>query len=235
MNAYVVVDTETTGTNPLKNDIIEIGAVYVEDGQVKKTFNTLVHPNEAITEYITSITGITNEMVEKAPTIETVMPEFLAFCKDAILIGHNVIVFDYRMLKVKASKLGLAFKTTAIDTLMIARKKLAYLPSRKLQDLCLYYKIDLVNAHRAYDDAYATYQLFIKLYEAFYEMDRELFEPEEMLWDMPKFVPMTKKQKNYLLKLTNMHTISLEKQINSLSKSEASHMIDKIISEYGKA
>lgn len=235
MNAYVVVDIETTGTNPLKNDIIEIGAVYVENGEVKDTFDTLVCPNEEIIPYITSITGITNEMVENAPNIEEVMPRFIKFCKGAPLIGHNIIVFDYRMLKVQAMKLGLAFETEALDTLIIARKKLEHLPSRRLQDLCVHYKIALINAHRAYDDAYATYKLFTKLYKDFYQEDPTLFQPEKMTWTMPKFVPMTKKQKNYLLKLIELHTIKLAEDLNKFSKSEASRTIDKIINEYGKA
>jgi DNA polymerase-3 subunit alpha (Gram-positive type) len=235
MNTYVVVDIETTGTKPLESDIIEIGAVYIEDGKVKDTFNTLVRPTQMITSYITSITGITNEMVQKADPIEVVMPKFITFCKSAVLIGHNVIVFDYRMLKVKATRLGLPFEKKAIDTLTIARKVLGHLPSRKLGDLCAYYDIPLMNAHRAYDDAYATYLLFTCLQKDFYENNKILFEPEKMTWELPKFVPITKKQEGYLLKLMEMHKIKYAQDIRLLSKSEASRKIDQLIQEYGKS
>ncbi|MGL4797869.1 MAG: 3'-5' exonuclease [Cellulosilyticaceae bacterium] len=234
MNKYVVVDIETTGTKPLESDIIEIGAVFIENNQVKKTFNQLIYTPQVITEYITSITGIDNAMLEDAPTIEEVMPAFVAFCEDVPLVGHNVIVFDYRMLKVKATKVGLKFEKEAVDTLILARKFLQDLPSRKLGDLCGYYDITLTNAHRAYDDAYATYELFRKLEDAFYKQCPEAFVPERIEWDMPKLVPITPKQKKYLLNLCEMHKIELEKPIDTYTKSEASKWIDGIIREYGK-
>ena len=85
MNHYVVLDIETTGTHPIRNEIIEIGAVYVENGKPIKKFNQLVRPNEEISEYITSITGIDYEMVKDAPSIEEVMPKFIEFCGNSIL------------------------------------------------------------------------------------------------------------------------------------------------------
>lgn len=234
MKAYVVVDIETTGTQPLNSDIIEIGAVYIEDDKVVDTFNRLVKPGQVISPYITCITGITNEMVAHEKTIEEVMPHFIKFCKNATLIGHNLIVFDYRMLKVKATRLGFKWNQTAIDTLIIARKMLADLPSRKLKDLCDYYEISLVNAHRAYDDAYATYQLFTKLKDDFYKIEPQLFQPQIVDWEIPKIYPITIKQKKYLIKLTDKYKIVIEKDIDSLTKSEGSQMIDKIIREYGR-
>ena len=116
MKEYVVVDIETTGTQPLHSDIIEIGAVYIKEGQVVGKFSELVCPTQEISEYITGITGITNELVKDARCIEEVLPEFIAFCKEAPLVGHNLIVFDYRMLKVKATRLGLLFQKQAVDT-----------------------------------------------------------------------------------------------------------------------
>lgn len=234
MDRYVVVDIETTGTKPLSSDIIEIGAVYIENNEVKKKYNQLVYTHEEISSYITSITGINNEMLEGAPTIEEVMPEFVAFCEDAPLVGHNLIVFDYRMLKVKATRLGIPFEKYALDTLVLARKFLPHLPSRKLGDLCVYYNIELTNAHRAYDDAYATYELFRKLQIEFGELDLKAFKPEKLTWEMPKFVPITPKQKKYLLNLCEMHKIVLDKSMDVYSKSEASKLIDGIIREHGK-
>ena len=224
----------TTGTQPLKSDIIEIGAVYIENQKVIKKFSSLVKPNELISEYIESITGISNEMVRNERTIEEVLPEFLEFCGEVPLVGHNLIIFDYRMLKVKATRLGYAFNKKAVDTLVIARQMLAGLPCRKLGDLCDYYEIDLLNAHRAYDDAYATNKLYEKLAEDFLEEAPELFEPERLTWEMPEFVPLTSRQKNFLAKLCKMHDVRLEQEIETYSKSEASREIDRIIREYGR-
>lgn len=234
MNTYVVVDIETTGTHPLTSDIIEIGAVYIEKGEVIGKFNQLICPTQEILPYITLITGITNEMVQYEPPIETVMPQFLEFCKEAPLIGHNIILFDYRMLKVKAVSLGLDFNKTGADTLVIARKMLQDLPSRKLGDLCEHYDIVLEHAHRAYDDAFATHELYQKLYGQFFNEAPELFDPVPMVWEIPKNVPLTQRQKAYLLSLCSKHEIKLKQQIDTLSKSQCSKLIDNIISEYGK-
>ncbi len=234
MNKYVIVDIETTGAHPVDSEIIEIGAVYIEGGQVKKIFNELVRPTQVISDYIISITGITNEMVADAPPIEEIMPRFLDFCEDVPLIGHNIILFDYRMLKAKAIALGAKFEKTGIDTLVISRKMLAHLPSRKLGDLCEHYSISLENAHRAYHDAFATYELFEKLREEFEEQEPKLFIPEPMRWDVPKREPMTKKQKTYLESLCKRHRLSLPKGYENLTKSECSKLIDKIIVNHGK-
>ncbi len=235
MDAYVVVDIETTGGHPINNEIIEIGAVYVENGEVKASFNELVRPNELISDYIIGITGITNEMVADALPIEKVMPQFIAFCKDVPLVGHNINLFDYRMLKAKATLLNLPFERKCVDTLVISRKMLGELPSRKLGDLCVYYNISLENAHRAYDDAYATYELFRNLERDFKDKEPRLFRPEILKWEVPKYVPMTKRQKSYLEALCARHQIVPEVDINKFSKSEASRFIDSIISKYGKA
>ena len=209
MKEYVVVDIETTGTQPLHSDIIEIGAVYIKEGQVVGKFSELVCPTQEISEYITGITGITNELVKDARCIEEVLP-------------------------VKATRLGLLFQKQAVDTLILARKFLKDLPSRRLGDLCTHYRIELTHAHRAYDDAYATYELYCKLNEAFYTMHPEAFEPEMMTWEMPKWVGITPKQSSFLKALSEKYEVALEQPIHAYSKSEASRLIDKIISEYGR-
>ncbi len=234
MKKYVVLDIETTGTHPLRSDIIEIGAVYIENHKVKKTFNELICPNEVITPYITSITGITNEMVRDKRKIEEVLPEFIEFCEQVPLVGHNIILFDYRMLKVKADKLKLAFERELLDTLTISRKMLEALPSRKLGDLCQYYNISLEHAHRAYDDAFATYNLYEKLIDDFYHIDASLFKPSTVEYEQQKVTPLTAKQKNYVLKLCAWHNLEKIEGLDELTKSEASRLIDKIISQYGR-
>lgn len=234
MNRYVVLDIETTGTHFMRNEIIEIGAVFIENGQVVRTFNELICPKEEISEYITSITGIDNELVKDAPPIEEVLPRFLAFCEDVPLVGQNINLFDYRMLKVSATKLGYKFEKSGVDTLVIARKMLADLPSRKLGALCEHYNISLENAHRAYDDAYATYELYRALEDEFKKQEPKLFKPKPMIWEIPKWEPITAKQKSYLASLCKKHELVLDLNVDKLSKSEASRTIDKIIAQYGK-
>ena len=101
-NNYVVFDIETTGLDPEFDEIIEIGAVKIKDGIKIDTFNSLIKPEYEIDEFITELTGITNEMVENAPSIDEVLPKFMDFIKDYIIIGHNVnfdINFFYDNLK----------------------------------------------------------------------------------------------------------------------------------------
>ena len=122
-DSYVVVDLETTGLQPAKDRILEIGAVKVENGEVKDTFCTFINPRMAIPPFIQALTGITQDMVENAPTAEQAFYEFLDFCGDRDLMGHN-LMFDYSFLKHQAANLKLSFEKRGIDTLKIARSVL---------------------------------------------------------------------------------------------------------------
>lgn len=233
-NEFIVLDLETTGSQPIKDEIIEIGAVKVINGNIVSTFNKLIKPRKEIPEYISKLTGISNDMVANAPYIEEVLPGFLNFCDNDVIVGHNVTLFDYRMLKAKANEQGYGFEKYGIDTLLIARKFLKHLPSRKLGDLCHYYEIDLTNAHRAYDDARATHELLRHLIINFYENSPEFFAPRKMAWKVPKQSPITSKQRYFLNHLIKSHHIVAEYNLNELSKSEASREIDGIIRKYGR-
>ena len=87
----VFLDIETTGLSHLKNKITEIGAVRIENGQVVETFNELVNPEQLISEEITNLTGITNEMVVDKPIINEVLPRFLEFAKGCVLVALSLI------------------------------------------------------------------------------------------------------------------------------------------------
>ncbi len=230
----IVLDLETTGSQPVKDEIIEIGAVKTVKGEIVDVFSALVQPRSEIPEYIEMLTGISNDMVANSPYIEEVLPKFLKFCKDDVIVGHNVALFDYRMLKVKANKQGYAFEKRAIDTLILSRKFLADLPSRRLGDLCQYYKIDLSSAHRAFHDAKATHELLQHLIKDYYGGCPEAFAPRTMAWKVPKQSPITDRQKGFLKYLLGTHKIEFKEDINKLSKSEASRKIDTIIREYGR-
>lgn len=228
MNQFVVFDLETTGCNPVTNSIIEIGAIKIEGGEIVSKYHKMVNPQIQIPHFITEITGITDEMVAGHPTIYEVLPGFLDFCEGDYILGHNVS-FDYRFIKSKCCEAGYVFNKKALDTLAIARRFLKHLPSRSLGPLCEYYGIDLRNAHRAVHDAEATYQLFQCLVNDFIDQDKEVFTAKEMIWNPPKQDMITEKQKKYLTSLVKVHRIELNKEIETLTKSEASRMIDQIL------
>ena len=97
-DVYKRQDLETTGLNPKTERILEIGAVLVENGEVKDRFSALIDPKRQISQRIVELTGITDEMVAGKPDIQEALPEFLKFCKDYPLLGHHII-FDYSFLK----------------------------------------------------------------------------------------------------------------------------------------
>ena len=232
-DSYVVVDLETTGLQPAKDRILEIGAVKVENGEVKDTFCTFINPRMAIPPFIQALTGITQDMVENAPTAEQAFYEFLDFCGDRDLMGHN-LMFDYSFLKHQAANLKLSFEKRGIDTLKIARSVLPELESRSLTSLCEYFQINGEQAHRAFHDALATHEVYKQLKKRAREGQERLFVPVPLLYKAKKQGPITNSQKAYLNDLVKYHKISLDVEIDSLTKNEASRKIDKIISEYGR-
>lgn len=230
---YVAFDLETTGLSCDTDEIIEIGALKVKDGKVCDRFTTLIHPKKEITPKISGITGITNEMVKDAPDAAAVIPKFLEFCGNEVLLGHN-IMFDYKFTKTFARKYGIPFEKTGIDTLKIARKVLPELPSRSLESLCNYYHVVNSAAHRAYHDALATakiYQMMAHFYEKAYP---KLFEPSPLEYKVRKNQPATEKQKTYLTSLLAYHSIQMDVNLQEMTKSEVSKVIDRIILQYGR-
>ncbi len=162
-NQFVVFDVETTGLNPFQDEIIEIGAVKIVNGNIIEQFQTLIHPQNEIPEEITNITTITNDMVKDSPDGEKVILDFYKFCENCILVGYN-ISFDYAFISNLIKKVGLSFDNELIDALVLAKEKL-YLPRYKLINVVEALKLKLNNAHRALADAVATAQVFLKLNE----------------------------------------------------------------------
>lgn len=161
-NKFVVFDIETTGLSHLKNNITEIGAVRVEDGKIVETFNELVNPEQVISEEITNITGITNEMVADKPLIKEVLPRFLDFSKDCVFVAHNA-EFDISFIKTNAKRLNIEFDPTFIDTMGFARTLLPNLKNHKLNTLCKELQVSLLNHHRASCDAEACAGILLEL------------------------------------------------------------------------
>lgn len=235
-DGFVAVDIETTGLNPVSDRIIEIGAVRVKDGQAIAEFDTLVNPERELGSFITELTGITDAMLTSAPDIESALREFLAFAGEgSVLLGHN-ISFDYSFLKKNMLDIGEDFERRGVDTLKIARKTLPELKERSLTVLCEYYQIQNERAHRACDDAKATLALYFRLKKEFYGREEEtdrLFVPEPLVYPVKKDSPITAAQLKYLRALLRYHGLTPEKEPESLTKSEASRQIDKIILAYG--
>lgn len=236
MRSYVSLDLETTGLNPRLDRIIEIGALKVENGEIADTFCTFVNPGRGLEERTTDLTGIEDEDVEGAPYIEEILPDLFQFLSDLPLLGHSVL-FDFSFLKKAAVDLKIPFERNAVDTLKIARKYLAALEHRNLDYLCDYYKIPH-RAHRALEDARATHVLYGKLAEDFYEKEsgevaqgqgkRNLFEAAPLQFQIKRDTPVTKAQKEQLYRLIEQHKIVLNADVERLTRSEASRLIDKI-------
>lgn len=230
---YVALDIETTGLRPEQDEIIEIGAVRYREGVPVERYSSLIKPNSIISSRITEITGITNEMVKNERTCEEVLSEFLLFVGEEDIIGHNVR-FDYSFLKAHAFKQKKNFDNKAIDTLYLAKKLHPDFESRALSAMCLCYGIVNEHAHRAYDDAKACAQLYEKMYTHFGENNLELFQAKTIIYKVKKEESITSRQKFYLNDLVKYHKINLESPVDSLTKSDASRLIDKIILNYGR-
>ena len=233
INTYVAFDLETTGLNVETDSIIEIGALKVKEGKVVERFMEFVRPEQKISSLVTELTGITNEMVEHARPTEEIIKDFVSFCEDHILVGHNVM-FDYKFTKKYASKYGLPFEKQGIDTLKIARKVHKDLESKSLGALCEHYGVVNAAAHRAYHDALATAKIYHMMAHYYEQGNESLFQPQSLFYKPAKVQPATKKQLVFLESLLEVHHISCEKEITSLTRSEASKMIDHIILQYGK-
>ncbi len=158
---YIVFDLETTGTNYKSDRIIEISAVKVKDAIVTDTFSTLVNPQCPIPYHATRVNGITDEMVKDAPLLTDVLPQFLEFITDYVLIGHNIHTFDLRFIYKAAQELLQAeVPNDYLDTLYMARQCLPQLSHHKLTDLAEYYQIDTTGAHRALQDCIMNQQCY---------------------------------------------------------------------------
>ena len=161
---YVVFDIETTGFSPVTNRIIEIGAVKVENGQIVDRFSTFVNPEVPIPFEIEKLTSINDSMVIDAETIEVVLPKFLDFIGDAILVAHNAN-FDVSFIKENAKRQGLPVDFTYVDTVGIARTLLTGQAKYTLDAVAKTLGISLENHHRAVDDAECTAEIFVKFIE----------------------------------------------------------------------
>ena len=232
-NNYVAFDLETTGLRPKYDKILEIGAVKVEGGEVTGTYETFIDSGVEIPERITELTGITQEMVQGSPGTKEAVEGFLEFSGDFVLLGHNVL-FDYSFMKRTVVNRGGTYERKGLDTLAISRLCLPQLPGKSLDKMAAHYGIPQEQHHRALDDALTAARLYERLLEEFGEKRPDLFEASPLVFKVKKEGPITNSQKVYLRDLLKYHRIESNVKIEMLTKSEASRMIDGIISQYGK-
>ena len=227
------IDLETTGLNPKKDKIIEIGAVKVENGKVVDTFETFVNPHRPLEEHVANLTGICEENLKNAPDITEVLPKVMDFVGQEVLLGHSIL-FDYSFLKKAAVDQKLKFERLGVDTLKIARKYLPDLESRTLDFLCKHYEIPHV-AHRALEDAKATVELYFKLRDAFLgEENKKDFLAGNLLFQVKRDTPATKPQIERLYRLIEQHNLTPEIAPEQMTRSEASRYTDRILATYGR-
>ncbi len=160
---YVVIDLETTGLNPREDEIIEVGAVKVKNKEIVDEFHTLVK-SDKLSEQSSKITGITQEMLDSARTIDEVFPELEKFFEGSILVAHNAD-FDTSFLSVLYKKYGKRFDFTYIDTLRFSQAMIKKLSSFSLDKLVDHFGLGHFQHHRAFEDAKVTALVFIKLIE----------------------------------------------------------------------
>lgn len=162
-DTYVVFDLETTGLSPVTDKIIEIGAVKIKNQKVIDRFSTFVNPQIPIPFNIEQLTGINDSMVIDADTIETILPEFLQFCEDAVLVAHNA-EFDVTFIKEKTKQLlNKKFECTMADTVALSRALLPNLGKFTLDNVAKTLSVSLKNHHRAVDDAECCADIFLAL------------------------------------------------------------------------
>ncbi len=158
---YVVFDLETTGLSWENDEIIEISAMRVRNSSCVDEFTTLVNPGIPVSPAASAVNGITDEMVEGAPGIDTVMDDFLAFIGEDILVGHNIHTFDLRFLQKNVKRMyDRLIGNDYIDTLEISRMYLPDVARHGLTDMATHYDIDTSGAHRALADCRMTMGVF---------------------------------------------------------------------------
>jgi len=166
---YAILDIETTGGSPKFEKITEI-AIYVHDGtKVTDQYVTLINPERNIPYFITSLTGITNEMVEDAPRFYEVAKTIVEITEGKTIVAHNAR-FDYSFLREEFKALGFNFRRGLLDTVTLSRKLFPGYPSYSLGNICNNLGIVIEDRHRASGDALAT----VKLFELLLDKDSQI-------------------------------------------------------------
>lgn len=181
LNSFIVLDIETTGLNPEEAEIIEVGMVRYEMGDISETFNHLVKPGKSIPRNIVNLTGITDEMVKDQPGMEEVMPFVVDFIADLPIVAHN-IKFDINFLNYYAGVFSSSddqksgyFRNECYDTLFLARVFIPWLSNHQLSTVADYFNISRNTLHRALYDAEITGKIFLNLLNLMEQYDLQTY------------------------------------------------------------
>lgn len=158
-DSFVIFDIETTGLSPQTCMITEIGAVRFVKGKVTEKYSSFVNPEISIPEEIVKLTGITDDMVKNAETIDKVLPGFLDFVGEDTLVAHNAS-FDISFIRAAAEKCHIPFNPVFIDTVSMSRQINPDLKNHKLDTLASYFDLGDFDHHRAFEDAHMLALIF---------------------------------------------------------------------------
>ncbi|MBO4729328.1 MAG: 3'-5' exonuclease [Spirochaetaceae bacterium] len=175
---FTAFDTETTGLNPEEEKILEIGAVSFDRLGIRARYNVLINPQRKILPEITRVNGIDDAMVSGKPVFAENAGHFLDFIKGSVLIAHNA-PFDLGFVNTELSRINLPpLQNETADTLKLSRDMLPDLGKYNLQFLAKYFEINVVNAHRAEDDARVCMEVFLNLLDKIRPEKPEPIEPQ---------------------------------------------------------
>jgi DNA polymerase III epsilon subunit family exonuclease len=168
---FVVLDLETTGAKAPPSRVIEIGAYRVRDGEIHDAFHTLVDPQTPIPRFVGMLTGISDEMVRKAPKFAEVADELMKFIGTSVIVAHNS-QFDMGFLNYEIAKVYGEYRLSnqSLCTVQLARGVIDGIDNHKLKTVANYYSVELINHHRAAEDALATAHILIRLLKELKEL-----------------------------------------------------------------
>lgn len=199
---YCVIDIETTGGSAKQNKITEIAIIRYDGQEIVDEFTSLVNPETSIPPFITRLTGIDNEMVADAPKFYEIAKKVVEITEDAIFVAHNV-AFDYGFVREEFARLGYDYKRERLCTVRTSRRVFPGYPSYSLANLTQFLGVELANHHRAYNDAFAAFQILEMLLEA---------NPEETLKNKVKGTGKKRKKVKHHPKLSSSRIEALPEE-----------------------
>ena len=223
---FIVFDLETTGLNPASEEITEIAAVRVVEGEIRDSFQTYVNPHKPIPPEITELTGISDETVADAPDLDKAVPEFLAWAGEGQypLVAHNA-GFDMGFLRTACQRLSIEREFTSIDTLEMSRLMLPHMHKFKLNILAKELQVGPFEHHRASEDAAVLGRIYVKLLKRLREEMHAVTTA-----DINPVLAATTDRKNKLKNLPRYHFIILVK--NQAGLRNLYQLISKSFLEY---
>lgn len=217
----VIFDIETTGFSNVSDRITEIGAVKIKNSEIIEQFSTFVNPEKSISQKITELTGITDDMVKDAPNEKEAVTTFLNFCKNSVLVAHNAN-FDIGFIKACCDRHNINFNNAYIDTVILAQNIYKNLKNYKLDTLQKHLNLKEFNHHRAVDDANILTEIFLKIIDYLKENGvkkindiNTVFEKIDYKRLFPSTITILTKNK---VGLKNLYKIVSESHINTFYK-----------------